>query len=341
MDNSYFIYTAAGENITIERFHVCTWEFSNNSTLVEFGCEITSESISDKNNVKVELFIPWLTKGATVNDFYSKLREPANSRFIFNDSISSVASLDGGENQNGVIHNFSGKDKLCILPVTFTKDFDNHKVIINLNLNLYNQYNHPADEHRPNVYFRFCLNPSRSQISTIKKGITKSTILYDIKLNQRRNIPDYLLNEILQKQLCEVKTRFCFNIIPNTHDLVFFDNSTLKNVRTLEYESFKKYLGKDLLKEDDLIVVFNKKSGLDSYSFFSIYTKEHIGIDQLAVALLINLVAGILLFIASVESSLTEGNRRLSIHDFPWSFWVVIILLIGMLFYFIKKRRSF
>jgi hypothetical protein len=99
-------------------------------------------------------------------------------------------------------------------------------------------------------------------------------------------------------------------------------------------------LGKDLLKEDDLIVVFNKKSGLDSYSFFSIYTKEHIGIDQLAVALLINLVAGILLFIASVESSLTEGNRRLSIHDFPWSFWAVIILLVAMLLYFIKKRRS-
>ena len=53
-------------------------------------------------------------------------------------------------------------------------------------------------------------------------------------------MPNYLLNEILQKQLCNVKYCFCFNIVPNTHDLVFFDSSTLKNVRTLEYESFKK-----------------------------------------------------------------------------------------------------
>ena len=341
MDNSYFVYTAAGLNITIERFHICTWEFSNNSTLVEFGCEILSDSIMGRNMLEMELFIPWLTETATTADFYPKLRDPSNSRFIFNDSISNVASLDGGENQNGVIHKFSGKEKLCILPVTFTKDFANHKIIINLNLNIYNQYNHPADEPRPNVYFRFCLDPKRSQISTLKKGITKSTILYDIKLNQRRNIPDYLLNEILQKQLCKVKICFCFNIIPNTHDLVFFDNSTLKNVRTLEYESFKKYLGKDLLKEDDLIVVFNKNDGLDSYSFFSIYTKEHIGIDQLAVALLINLLAGILLFIASLDSSLAQEKKTLTFDVLPYSFWSVVILFILMLVYFITKRWNF
>lgn len=341
MDNSYFVYTAAGENVFIERFHICTWEFSNDTTLVEFGCEVTSESIINKNTVNIELFIPWLTVTSTITDFYLRLRDPSNSRFIFNDSISNVASLDGGENQNGVIHQFSGKDRLCILPVTFINDFVNHKVTVQLNLNIYNQFNHPANESRPNVYFRFCINPKKSQISIIKKGITKSTILYDIKLNQRRNIPDYLLNEILQKQLCSVKTCFCFNIIPNTHDLVFFDNSTLQNVRTLEYESFKRYLGKDLLKEEDLIVVFNKKSGLDSYSFFAIYTKEHIGLDQLAVALIINLVAGILLFIASLDITLSIANQKFTLDKLSNSFWAVIILFIVLFFYFIKKRWSF
>jgi len=53
MDNSYFVYSAVGENLTIERFHVCTWEFSDNSTLVEFGCEITSESLTNKNTLNV------------------------------------------------------------------------------------------------------------------------------------------------------------------------------------------------------------------------------------------------------------------------------------------------
>lgn len=338
MDNSYFVYTSSDIDITIERFHVCTWEFSNNSTLVEFGCEISSDSIVGKETLEIEFFIPWLTKNATIEDFYSKLKDPANSRFIFNDSISSVSSLDGGENQFGVIHKFSGKDELCILPVSFKSDFANQKVVVNLSLTIYNQFNDQDDRLRPNIYFRFCLNPNRSQISTVKKGITKSTILYDIKLNQRRNIPDHLLKEILQKRLCKVHTCFCFNIIPNTHDLVFLDNSTLKNVRTLEYESFKKYLGKDLLIEEDLIVVFNKKTELDSYSFFSIYAKEHIGIDQLAVALLINLLAGILLFIASLSATLAQENAALTFDQLPFSFWVVVVLFISMLGYFVKKR---
>jgi hypothetical protein len=341
MDNSYFVYTTPGESLNIERFHICTWEFSNNSNLVEFGCEITSESVANKNVIEIKLFIPWLTINATITDFYTRLREPSNSRFIFNDSISNVASLDGGENQNGVIHKFSGKDKLCILPIEFINDFENHKVTVRLNLNIYHQFEHPLGEPRPNIYFRFCIKPKKSEISVTKKGITKSTILYDIKLNQRRNIPDGLLNEILQHELCNVKTCFCFNIIPNTHDLVFFDSATLKNVRTLEYGAFKKYLGNDLLQEEGLIVVFNKKSELDSYSFFSIFTKEHIGIDQLAVALFINLVAGVLLFIASLEVSLALENRKFSSISLPLSFWLVVILFLAMLCYFLKKRFDF
>ena len=48
-----------------------------------------------------------------------------------------------------------------------------------------------------------------------------------------------------------------------------FDNSSHKNVRTLEYESFNKYLGDKRVKKDELIVVFNKKEVAESFSFFS------------------------------------------------------------------------
>ncbi len=338
MDNSYFVY--AENEIKIERFHICTWEFSNDNTLVEFGCEVTAKSIADKDNLEIKFFIPWLTSKASVTDFYSRLQDTSNSRFIFNDSISNQRSLDGGENKNGVIHHFSGKNELCILPITFGKDFDSQKVSANVNLKIYNQFQHSQEKPRPNIYFRFCIDPNNSQISVVKKGITRSTILYDIKLNQRRNIPEELLNEVLQHKLCSVQTCFCFNIIPNTHDLVFVDNSTLKNVRTLEYQSFKKYLGEQLLQEEDLIVVFNKKDKLDSYAFFSIFTKEHIGIDQLTVALLINLVAGILLFIASLDISLNLANKTFSAIFLPFTFWLVIALFGAMLVYYFMRRGN-
>lgn len=336
MDNSYFVYS--NKDLKIERFHICTWEFSNNKSLVEFGCEINYASVLNADSLEVKFFIPWLSEAATITDFYSRLQDTSNSRFIFNDSISSRTSLDGGENKNGVVHHFSGKNELCILPVTFDKNFDNHKVSINVNLKIYNQLNHQHG--KPNIYFRFCIDPSKSQIQTVKRGITRSTVLYDIKINQRRNIPDDLLNEILQQRPCSIDTCFCFNIIPNTHDMVFVDNSTLKNVRTLEYQSFKKYLGEQLLREEDLIVVFNKKEKLDSYAFFSIFTKEHIGIDQLTVALLVNLIAGVLLFFASLDISLNLSNRTFSSIALPISFWIVVVLFAAMLLYYFKRRSN-
>lgn len=45
MENSFFIYTEKRNTIQIERFHICSWEFNNNSSLVEFGFEISKESI--------------------------------------------------------------------------------------------------------------------------------------------------------------------------------------------------------------------------------------------------------------------------------------------------------
>ena len=337
MDNSYLIYTSKDQEVCIERFHMCTWEFNNNGNLIEFGCELVSNSIINKNRIEIEVFVPWLTANAIITDFYTRLCDTSNSRFVFNDSVSSVFSLDGGENLNGVIHQFSGKGRLCILPVEFKCDFDSHKIILIIDLVLYNQYDHSSFGKHPNVYFRFCIDP-KIPIQTIKKGITKSTILYDVRVNQRRNIPDFLLNEILQKQFCLINKCFSFNIVPNTHDIVFLDDATLKNVRKLEFGSFKRYLGKDLLKEENLIVVFNKEESLDSYSFFSIYTKEHIGVDQLAVALLINLLAGILLFIASLNVSLFLEQKAFAFTMLPASFWGVIVLFLLMLAYFLNRR---
>lgn len=338
MDNSYFIYTNRNENLKIERFHICTWEFNNNSSFIEFGCEITSDSISEKGSIELELFIPWLDENCITEDFYDKLKESNNSRFIFNDSVSSSIFLDGGRNTSGVIHKFSDREDLCILPIKLKTNFGKKTLSISIDLELFGRCQ--QKQQNTNIYFRFSVKPKKTLIATRKNGITKSTILYDIKLNQQRNIPENLIDEILHMELCQVNQCFCFNIIPNSYDLVFFDSSTLKNVRNLEYQSFKEYLGDDRLKEDDLIVVFNKKTKLDSYAFFSIFSKEYLGTEQLTIALIINLIAGLLLFGASMVFTLDQEGRKFSLNMIPSLFWISVGLIVLMIFYFVIKRKG-
>lgn len=339
MENSFFIYTQQNENLRIERFHICTWEFRNNSAFIEFGCEITSESVSKKKNVQLELYIPWFNKTCVIEDFYDKLKDSKNSRFIFNDAVVSSTSLDGGRNNNGVVHQFSERDNLCILPVKFKGNYEKRTLSIIIDLELYERL-WVKEQQKPNIYFRFSIKPENTLIATRKNGITKSTILYDIKLNERRNIPENLVDEIIHMNVCDVAQCFCFNIIPNRYDLVFFDSSTLKNVRTLEYKSFKEYIDDDRLLVDDLIVVFNKKKALDSYAFFSIFSKEYIGIHQLTIALIINLIAGLLLFLASMNFTLNEEGKKFSFNKIPSFFWVTFVLFFLMIFYFVIKRKG-
>jgi hypothetical protein len=305
MENSFFIFTDK-EEIVIERFHICTWEFKDRKPLIEFGAEISKNSIKDKDSLCLSIYIPWLTDECKISDLYKNLSNFENSRFIFNDSIEHIDSLDGGKNRFGVIYTFKErKEKLCILPVNITKS--DCIISINLPLNKY-QYQEKEKEkegnkeEKPNIYFRFLIKPAIQNIPTIIPGIGKSTIIYDIKINEQRNIPDDKIVFFEEKKFCKIKTCFLFNIIPNKYDITFFENRTLKSIRTLEYNLFKKYLPDSRVKRDDLIVIFNKKESPEdkefpSYSFFAIYSKEIIGMGQFAVAILINIFCGFLLFL--------------------------------------------
>lgn len=303
MDNSYFIFTDSGDPISINRFHICTWEFRNNTALVEFGCEISATSLQGKNSLALVLFVPWFNNKCNETDFYPKLKDSDNSRFIFNDSIKATKSLDPASSISGVIHEFSAKNKLCILPVNFDSDHSNHQIKILIDLKRYSAHQPENNEAKPNVYIRFSVKPNLSYISTRKKGISKSTIIYDIKLNERRNIPEKYISSFGSKAFCDISHCFCFNIIPNRYDLIFFDNTALQNVRTLEFESFNKYLDDKRIKKDELIVVFNKKKKDTPFSFFTIYAKERIGAGQYAIAILVNFVSGIFLFIPAFRKS--------------------------------------
>ena len=187
MENSFFIFTDK-EEIEIERFHICTWEFKSSRPLIEFGAEISKNSIKDKDSLCLSIYIPWLTDECKISDLYKNLSNFENSRFIFNDSIERIDSLDGGKNRFGVIYTFKErKEKLCILPVNITKS--DCTISINLSLNKYKGQDKDKknEEAKPNIYFRFLIKPAIQNISTIIPGIGKSTIIYELIFLKRRS----------------------------------------------------------------------------------------------------------------------------------------------------------
>jgi hypothetical protein len=322
MENSFFIFTDK-EEIVIERFHICTWEFNNSKPLIEFGAEISKDSIHE-DTLSLSIFIPWLTERCEIKDLYEKLKDRENSRFIFNDSIKGDEPLDAKTDELGVIHEFLNRDYLCILPIK-TK-IEAETIYISIDLRSYKE-----KKKTTNIYFRFLIEPIQ-KIPMIKNGIGKSTIIYDIKVNEQRNIPSNKVSSLNKKIFSKIKSCFLFNIIPNKYDIVFFENKPLKNIRTLEYDSFKRYLPYDRVRKDDLIVVFNKKKSSElspSYSFFTIYSKERIGMGQFAIAILINILCGFLLTLPGYRKDLTKDQNPLMIWEwFTWELYLVLALFI-------------
>lgn len=337
MDNSYFLLTSKLTPINIDRFHVCSWEFKNGSALIEFGCEINVSDCDDKDEITLELFVPWLTNKCNAVDLYESLKDSANSKFIFNDAVQKVIPLDDGQNANGVIHEFTGRNKLCIIPVSINKLIQRKVLEIKIDLTYFHK---KAIDDKPHIYFRFYLEPSVALISTRKTGISKSTIIYDLKINERRNLPEHIFSELKAKEICKILSCFCLNVVPNSFELTFLDNSTLKNVRTLEYDSFNRYLKDKRVEKDELLVVFNKKEAkmddkMPSYSFFSIFYKERIGAGQFALAVMINLVCGILLFFPAFRQQNKLTCLKEALHKLPFELYLAFSIGFILLLYFI------
>jgi len=342
MDNSFFLLTDKSTHIVIERFHICTWEFKNSSALIEFGFEVNIAECH-KEAITLDLFVPWLSGSLKVTDLYESLKDSANSKFIFNDAVHGVIPLDDGQNMNGVIHEFTGRNSLCILPITTNIVEKNRILEIEIDLTYYKK---KVAKDGPNIYFRFYLEPAITSISTRKTGISKSTIIYDIKINEKRSLPDHLFKNLKMKSLCKISNCFCLNVVPNSFELTFLDSATLKNVRTLEFESFHRYLKDKRVEEDELLVIFNKKEAkkedkLPSYSFFSIFYKERIGVGQFALAVMLNLVCGILLFLPAFRQDNKICSLNDMFHKLPFELYFAISIDLILLLYFIWPSLNY
>lgn len=277
------------------------------------------------------MYTPWTILDSS--DLFKEIKKEQNARFIFNESIKEQKYLNNNSDF-GVLHSFSNETKLCILPVTLELSSN----IINLSIDL-SHFN--EEQINENVYVRFYFIPNVSNISIHKKGIAKSTIIYDTKINEKRNIPSNVLQEITRLHYPDITTCYNFNIIQNNYEISFEDKH-LKSIRNLEYKSFTDYF-KELIDEKkikienkELLVVFSKSKESDStYSYFTIYTKEHFGLKQISIVLVLNLICSFLFFLPSYRGKSYNHNDSFinNILSLPIELIIIFLIIVGSIIY--------
>lgn len=330
MDNSYYIL--AKEQICIERLHICTWEFPQEPSYIEFGVEFPYESI-EKESLIFYLAVPFIKEGDIVSCLLKNLSDRANGRFIFNDVVNGIDNV-GEDPRDGSILKFEKRDKLTVLPC----DIKVNDGLISLEIK-------KPQKHEGNLYFRFLVKLDNGTIAIRKRGIAQTNYIYDFKINETRNLPQniYDLKKKNALDICKVKKLFCLHAVPDNFVFNFIDSSKLKNIRKLESVAFQKYLpqikgiSKDcynimFLKDDD-------SDGKESYSLFSICTEETIGSKQIALAIGANILCSLLFALSSlrfIKDSNIEWYRQI-----PWEYWgalAILTLLCIYLFTPLKKK---
>lgn len=315
MDNTYFILS--DKAVSIERLHICTWDLQYNNAGIEIGIEFVTSPNSQ--NIKFKLSLPFMRETNEVKCLMEALiRDDDNSKFIFNDTIKANRPIKG-DKRNGTILEFENRKSLSVLPI---KDIEKVDGILSFSVKGTSQQN--------SNYIRLYIQTELSSLSVSRVGIAKISHIYDIKINERRNLPTHI-NDLINGnfKICNIiKQCFCFHVIPSSYNISYVNSVKLKNIRILEAESFNHYLPINFrMKKNDYIIVFNKvenaKDGI--YTFFSEFEKETIGNKQIVFAIGANIVCSLLFGLSSLRD-FTTGEKWYE--KLPLEFWMAIIILI-------------
>lgn len=325
MNNTYFILS--NKKINIERLHICTWDFIGSNAAFEIGLEFMPDPYVE--DVEIKLSLPFLKKTDKVTCLMDSLiRDDDNSKFIFNDTIKANKPI-GGDKRNGAILEFNTRNSLSVLPIKKLSVEDGicSFAVNNLDQTIKN-------------YIRLYIQTDVQNLSIIKKGIAKTTYIYDIKVNEKRNLPNHI-NELLNSGflLCNsINSCFCFHVIPSHYNISYLNSNKLKNIRILESDAFNRYLpNTEKVKENECLIVFNKseksKEGTTDgtidgiYTFFSEFEKEIIGNKQILLAIAANVICSLLFGMFTLrEKEWVRGSKWFEC--LPWEFWVAILILI-------------
>ncbi|MEE0266551.1 MAG: hypothetical protein UD103_01030 [Bacteroidales bacterium] len=327
MDNAYYIL--AKKQIEIERLHICTWEFPNDSSYIEFGMEFSYDSF-EANSLEMFLAGPFVAKHE-VFCLSENLSNSANGRFIFNDVVAGIDNV-GEDSRDGSILRFEKREKLTVLPCNIEIKDGIITFVIN-----------KPNKHEGNLYFRVLIKFEKKETVAIKKfGIAQTTYIYDFKINETRNLPQniYKFKNEHYLEICKVKSVFCLHAIPDNFAFSFVDSSKLKSIRKLETLAFQQYLPKIKgISKDCCNIMFLKDRDKDSYSLFSICNEETIGSRQIALAVGANILCNLLFAISTlrfVKDSTIEWYRQIPLEYY--GAFVILILLCIYLFTPLKRK---
>lgn len=329
MDNAYYIL--AKDNVSIERLHICTWEFPHESSFIEFGLEFPHESFVN-DSIILYLAAPFIKEDYTVTCLMKNLSNTDNGRFIFNDVVRGIENV-GDDSRDGSILSFEKRDKLTILPCDIKVD----NGFISFKLGKPSRY-------EGNLYFRVLIKIDNDSIAIRKKGIAQTGYIYDFKINETRNLPQgiYELKKNNGLEICKVKKAFCLHAIPDNFVFSFVDSSKLKNIRKLESTAFQKYLPEIKgISQDCFNILFLKDNGDDgkeSYSLFTICTEETIGSKQIAFAIGANIICSLLFALSSlrfIKDANVEWYRQI-----PWEYWGALGILFFLCLYLFVPIKS-
>lgn len=326
MDNAYYIL--AKKQIDIERFHICTWEFPNDPSYIEFGVEFKKEGFGERD-LEFFLAVPFIKKDDEVKCLLKNLSDRANSRFIFNDVVKGIESV-GEDSRDGSIITFENRGELTVLPCEMSTEDGLIRIKIKKPLT-----------DKGNMYFRILVKLSESTIAVKKNGIAQTTYIYDFKINETRNLPQavYDLKNGMGLQICKITNLFCLHAVPDSFEFSFVDTSKLKNIRKLETSAFQNYLPEITgISKDCYNILFYKDDNQSSYSLFTTCTKETIGSKQIALAVAANILCTLLFALSSLRFEKDPNVAWYS--QIPWEYYgsfVILIVLCAYLFWPFRK----
>lgn len=335
MDNSFFVLCAGigGEKKTIKisRLQICTWNLLHGNTFFELGIEIAPGIIPEGQNCTIDFIAPWLMNTSKIISMHERFADNSNCRFIFNETVKSSSPI-AGDNRNGTQIVFTTNTRIItILPVV-------HNILNNRVLQLSFVNKAPKDS---SPYIRVLIEIKQKTLAAIKKGIAKCNYIFDFKINERRNLPDFVLDTINADGLiyCDIERFFCLHVVPDSCDISFIDSQKLKNIRSLELSAFGRYLASIYKIEiRDYIITFSKDEQKESYSLFSVFTQEIIGTFQIILAIITNIVCSLLFAIGSLR--VIRDPNMAWYKQIPCEYWIALSCVILLTLYVIIHRNK-
>lgn len=322
--NNYIYILSNHQNVIIEKLHICTWDIRYQKASVELGMMITNQNLP--NNFDLCVFAPFINTNCEITSLHDQLHEPANFKFVFNEEITNDEPLDTGRTGH-IIHyrHDNNTYRMAIINVSSESQDGHVKVPIRKPVGTYNY-----------IYFRLLIKTQEESLANISSGsINKKIYKYDLKVNEYRNEPENVINFSQQQQLnkAQVKSAYFLNCVPDNYELTYVDNRKLQSVRLLEMDAFRCYLEDLNTAEGDYIIAFQKDKIGPSFSFFTAFSKEHIGNHQVILAVLVNILCTI------IFEALPDGwMKKICFLGFPNYIWVVIVILFFVIIYYLCKR---